>query len=157
MKEILNHPIELGLRALFIFDKFEKALSINNLILLDYLTLYTKDAGGPENLHPIFPYRTTQILIKRDSMQTALNKLISKELLKVNLNSKGIYYSPTELTKPFIEHFESDYSTSLKEKIEWVFQKFGNYNENDLESYINDNIENWGNEFIHEPFFRGFL
>ncbi len=153
--QLFNHSLELGLRSLFIINGFNKPLSLNQIISFDYLILFTEDIGGPKNLHPEAPYRSTQLLIKRKAVRAGLNKMISKELLQVEMNKKGIFYTQTELLSPFLEHFRSEYTEKLKDRIRWITAKFELYTEIDLDKYINKNIENWGNEFVNEPLFRG--
>lgn len=150
LKQFYNHPIELGLRVLFILSTFKKEFSINQLINLDYLILYSKDIGGKENLHPIIPNKTSQILVKRNSMKLALNLLLSKELIKISTDStKGILFSENNLTKVFVDYFDSNYSNRLKSNIDWVFINFKSFDEKHLQAYIDENIEKWGSEFIH--------
>ena len=154
---VFNSALEVGLRVIFILNEFSpKSLDLNKLITFDYLIIHSGDVeGGPASIHPPLPHRASQILVKREVMKNALILMQSKELLKTVFLPSGIEYRATELTSLFVKKLDSTYAEQLRKSSNWLKSRFATMNEEALESYVKNNIENWGGEFIMESLFRG--
>ena len=153
---IFNSPLEVGLRIIFLLNEFyPRTADINRLIIYDYMMIHSSDAGGPKSVHPSIPHRASQILVKGAIMREALILMQSKELVEAVFVDTGISYKATELTKFFIEKLESTYAQELKAVSKWVKERFLFMDEESLNNYVRNNIENWGGEFILESIFRG--
>lgn len=154
-----NSPFEVGLRTLNILAATSPiSIDLQRLIYYDYLVLHTNDIGAegsPSSIHPDTPYRSGGIIVRRKAMQQGLELMYSKSLINEVFDEKGISYSASELTKPFLDLFESPYSKKLLSNSLWVTRYFSSYTEEDLKLFIDRNIENWGGEFIFEAFVRG--
>ena len=140
--KIFNTPIEYALRSLLIITKIgSNGIDIDRLIAYDYLVLNSGDIqGGPESIHPPIPFRSAQILIKRDIIKKGINILLSKELIGIKYSKQGIYYIPTDLTLGFITYLNSKYFISIQERISWVINQFANYSDNKLKKMIDSNL-----------------
>src|ERR1035437_176439 len=149
--KVFNTPIEIGLRVLFILNKFHpKPLSLESLIYLDYFLIHSQDIkDGPPSLHPKYPFRSTEIIIKREIIQTGLKYLLSKELIQVQLSNNGIKYTITNLTSHVLILFESTYANKLQKLCDWLYKRFGDNDEDSLKTIVDTNIEKWGGEFIN--------
>ncbi|QAV19681.1 hypothetical protein PC41400_19225 [Paenibacillus chitinolyticus] len=88
-------------------------------------------------------------------MQKGLELMYSKSLINIIFDEKGISYSASELTKPFLDLFESTYSKKLQNNALWVVGYFSGYSEEEMKFFIERNIDNWGGEFMYEAFVRG--
>ena len=80
--ELFNSSIESALRCLIIIEKM-KPVSLEMLVIYDYLCLNTEDFGGPNSLHAPVPNRNVQILVRRKIIKDDLKILIAKELINV--------------------------------------------------------------------------
>ena len=154
---VFNSPLELGLRALFLLNAMNtNKCDLHRLIIYDYFLIYSSDVqNGPESIHASTPHRSAEMLVKKDKLRLGINLLISKELIKVNFTSKGIVYSATDLTKPFLKFYRGEYSEKLRTNSKWVIDTFLNYTDKKLDKYINSNLDKWGGEFTMESLFRG--
>lgn len=151
-----NTPLEIGLRALFILNAIDPmAIDLNRMVIYDYFLLNSKDfPNGPQSLHPPIPHRSAQIIIKPPIMNRALILMRSKELIEIDFSSNGILYKANGLTRRFVELQENEYASKLKELSEWLHSQFKTYTDEDLNRFVNNNISNWGSEFIYESLMR---
>ena len=154
--KVFNSPLEIALRALITLTlNGNKGMSIERLIIYDYLILHSGDIeGGPVSLHPALPNRSSQLLVKRKLTNKSLQILSSKELLSIKFSKNGIIYCPSKLSLPFINYFESDYFQELKSRTIWVIESFGKKSERNLEKFISQNLTKWGSEFTNESYIR---
>lgn len=153
---LFNTPHEIGLRILFIISKdLSYLFSIDRLINLDYLVLNTGDIKGPDSLHPPVPYRGVQLFIKREIMKLGIQIMLSKELIAIEFTTTGVRYKGCDILIPFIEKFTSEYANKLKIRSDYVINRFKDYSDDELSLFMKNNYNNWGNEFINEPLFRG--
>lgn len=154
--KIFNTPIELSLRCLFILSKFKEGnISVDKLIYFDYFLIHSSDViKKSKSIHPKYPFRSTEIIIKREILNKALSLLISKELIKVVL-SEGINYTITEIGIQVLKYFESSYSLRLNQLSQLIYDTFKDYAEQQLAELVNANLQKWGSEFSKESKFRG--
>ena|ERR1051326_5516665 len=154
--KVFNTPLEIGLRTLFILCKFSPAtLSLESLVYLDYFTIHSGDIkSGPKSLHPKYPFRSSEIIIKREILQKGLTFLLSKELIEVKLSNEGIKYSATKIGVHVESLFDSNYSKNLRTICDWVYNHFSSFTDKNLKDLADLNIEKWGGEFSNESKFR---
>lgn len=144
-----NSPLEYGFRALFIlYAAGDTAMDLQRIISYDYILVHTNDvAGGPKSLHPAVPHRGTEILVKRSAIQAGLHFMLSRELLEINFANEGILYKATDLTRRFVQLLKSPYAKELMERAFWLTKQFSEFTDEDLASYISQNVSKWGSEF----------
>lgn len=153
---VFNSPLEIGFRILFVLQGISpKEIDINRLVIYDYFLLNSGDfPNGPQSLHPPIPHRSSQIIIKPLIIKDALSLMRSKELIDIVFSTDGIKYKANELTKKFIELQGNEYSNKLSITSEWVNNQFGDFSDEKLTTIVQNNIPNWGGEFIYESFIR---
>ncbi len=153
---VFNSPLEIGFRILFILQGiFPKEIDLNRLVIYDYFLLNSADfPNGPKSLHPPIPHRSSQIIIKPLIIKEAIALMRSKELIEIIFSVEGIKYKANDLTSKFIELQESEYSNKLVELSNWISLQFGEYDDEKLKILVENNIPNWGNEFIYESLIR---
>jgi len=151
-----NTPLEYALRSLFLIKYAGNiGIDLDRLIAYDYLLLNTGDIdNAPESIHPAIPFRSAQLLIKREIIQKGLSILLSKGLINIQFTKKGFLYYPNQLTEVFLGYFETEYAELLENRANWVINSFNNYNSKQLERFISKNLDKWGGEFVNESFFR---
>jgi len=144
-----NSPLECGLRLLFVLVAAEgRPCDLQRLISYDYLMVHSGDVpGGPSSLHPAVPFRGSELLVKRDVLQTGLNQMFSRELLTKTFDTLGITYRANELTGAFLGLMKSMYADALRDRAIWVIKHFHMMDDRALEHYISENIGRWGAEF----------
>ncbi len=155
--QLFNSPVEIGLRTLFLLAKFHpQGLSVDKLIYLDYFLVHSGDVSKEQkSLHPKYPFRSTEIVVKRELLARAIKLLISKELVLIRFVETGIEYMISEIGKKALEYFESDYAFQLNQLSDWIFATYANHTDAQLSDVINANIQKWGTEFSNESKFRG--
>nr|WP_249643531.1 ABC-three component system middle component 2 [Pectobacterium carotovorum] len=144
-----NSPLEYGFRALFILNAADnRPMDLQRIISYDYLLVHTSDVkGGPQSLHPAVPHRGTELLVKRSSIQAGLNFMLSRELIEVVFSPEGIMYQSSELTGRFVQLLTSPYANDLAECAKWVINQFSDLSNDELASFMAQNVGRWGSEF----------
>lgn len=69
-----NSPVESGLRAcVLLYSLFPIASSLQRLVVLDYMLIHSDDVpDGPPGLHPKTPYRSGELLVRRDTLHRGI-------------------------------------------------------------------------------------
>ncbi|MGG3662494.1 ABC-three component system middle component 2 [Bacillus gobiensis] len=155
--EVFNTPLELGLRALIILkEAAPNSLDLNRIIIYDYILTHSEDVDEfMQSLHPAIPNRFGELALKRKIMQEGLNLMCSRELIDIEYTENGINYKANKLSEYFVRYFDSSYANSLVEYSQWLNNRFSNFTDSELNSYINKNISKWGSEFTKESLIRG--
>lgn len=152
---IFNSSLEVGFRALIILSTaMGEQFSLQRLIFFDYFLIHSKDIGveeAPLSIHPNTPHRFGEIIVRRRAMQEGLSLMYSKSLIEIIYDDQGISYAATEISCPFLNLFETEYYSSLKENAEWVNNYFAEHSDEELGVFVNTNVKKWGGEFIYEP------
>lgn len=156
IKSIINSQLEVGLRSLIILDSiYPERIDIDRLVIYDYLIIHTEDVGEKyKSLHPSTPHRSGELLVRRQLLQEGINLMESKGLLKRQFLESGIHYSANNLTEPFINYFETEYSRLLRLYAEYIKERFHHLHFSDLKNYVMQNLDEWGGEFENESILR---
>lgn len=144
-----NTPLECGFRMLFLLHAAgPKARDLQRLVSHDYLLVHSGDVGeGPPSLHPAVPFRGSEWLVKRDVISAGLNEMFARGLLVKNATAAGIVYQRSELTAAFVDLLKARYAKLLMERAFWVEDRFGDMSDEQLKSYMTENVGRWGAEF----------
>lgn len=155
---LFNTSIEYGVRSLFVLSKiYPRAIDLYRLAIYDFLLLHSGDINeGPISIQPPIPHRGIEYFVKAEQLKKGLFLMSSKGLLTISFDRNGISYIANELTLPFLSYFQSEYSNLLVDRVNWLVNKFGEYEDEKLSKYLENNLEKWGGEFTRESLFRGF-
>jgi len=147
-----NSPLECGLRALVLLAAAEPAAcDLQRLIFYDYLLVHSGDVSdGPESIHPPTPLRSGEALVRRHWIERGLMLMISRELVVRNFTEQGIMYQASSLTTSFLRYMEQPYTRKLRDRAQWVIERFDEYSDQQLLDFFKANLDRWGGEFIHE-------
>lgn len=150
--KLFNNPIEIGFRALVILNESHpKPLSFHRLIVLDYLLVHSDDFGEDQTgVHPKTPHRGTELLVRHDILRNGLDLYRRKGLIEIIFSPLGIMYVASASSASFLDAFSSSYSVMLKDSAEWLNRKTLNLSDESLLQFANENISNWGGEFVME-------
>ena len=115
-----NSPVEIGTRISLILTSLEQRLSLDELVILDYALLYSREFGGPDNLHPALPNHIAEIAHRRDVMPQSLSFLSKRGLIQMIVDESGYYYSSNESTIDFISCLQSPYFKKSWLRLNWI-------------------------------------
>ncbi|CAM4214038.1 hypothetical protein SAMN06265348_10625 [Pedobacter westerhofensis] len=158
MSKIYSSDLEISLRLMAILQFYVQApLTIERLVVYDFLILHGNDIF-PElhSLHPKSPNSSNEFLIKRELFKRGLHLLVSKELIKVNINKTGISYQGSELTVRFCEKLNSPYSRKLYPAVQSVISTTSLYSDLELENRIKTRLLNQDPVFKNESLFLNY-
>ncbi|TWU35652.1 hypothetical protein Q31b_50870 [Novipirellula aureliae] len=144
-----NSPVELGFRTLvFLNEAFPNEFSLRQLVIFDYLMVHSDDvAGGPEGLHPQTPYRSGELLVRREPLQAGIQLFHSRGLIEKLYRQTGVFFAASDRTESFLDVIEADYSVTLRNRASWVAETFGDKSVEYLDDFVAANLGKWGAEF----------
>jgi len=151
-----NGKLEVGLRALCVLaTAFPEAYSVQRLTALDYLLVHSQDVpDGPPSLHPPTPYRGGEVLVRRGVLQEGLVLYWSRGLIDQRFAEEGLFYSATDHSAAFLDGLETPYIDALRDRSNWVVDRFGSESDEDLADLIRENVGEWGAEFTLQSVLR---
>jgi hypothetical protein len=149
---VFNGALETGLRSLtLLVGVFPEAISLQRLVVFDYLVVHTEDVeGGPASLHPPTPRRGAELLVRRDRIQTGLRLYESRSLIDRRFETGGVYFVASERTGAFLDAFGARYVAEMRDRANWVADRFGGMDDLQLRAYVDDRVGDWGAEFEFE-------
>ena len=153
MKEnnIYNTPVEIALRLLMIIVKNKKEIDIDKLMIVDYLSLHGSLVNDELiSIHPDNPFHGLEVYSKINVVKQGIELLISKGLIDVKFNCRGIEYTSNAISEYFLSYFDSEYYLELEKNIEVVTKIFKNYSSDDIRRYLYDNIELWNSSSVSD-------
>lgn len=103
----------------------ETPLTRDQLASLDYALVHTGDFGGPPSIHPSLPSRETELAVKRDDVNAALQLLHKSGLIQLISSSDGIAFVATDEGLRFGSILEAPYSVSCRTRAEWLAENIG--------------------------------
>lgn len=143
-----NSSLETGIRALALLEAvYPASLDLQRLVEYDYLTVHSADAGGPESLHAPLPLRTGEILVRRGIIESGLSLMISRNLAAQTPTTDGIRYSATDSTGAFLCALSTPYMTKLKERANWVVERFSSLSDEQLLEITKQLFDRWTTQF----------
>ena len=147
-KSPFNSALENGVRTLSILTaSYPKAHDLSRLVQYDYLTVHSADADGPPSLHPPLPLRSGELLVRRSLIESGLRLMMSRSLVRRELNAEGILYVAEEEAGAFLDNIQSAYIVELRNRAEWVAATFDKLSATELNAIINHLFEAWTIEF----------
>jgi hypothetical protein len=151
-----NGKLEVGLRALCVLTAgYPDHYSVQRLTALDYLVVHSDDVpGGPISLHPRTPYRGGEILVRRGVLQEGLALYWSRALIERQFAEEGLYYAATEQSAAFLDALQSRYVDALRDRANWLVDRFGPESDEELADFVRENVGEWGAEFTLQSVLR---
>ena len=144
-----NGPVESGLRAaVLLYAIHPDCASLQRLVVFDYLLIHSDDIPeGPSGLHPKTPYRSGELLVRRDTLRQGMLLYMSRGLIGDQYREFGIAYGATDRTGAFLDALVSKYTRALRERAEWVSERFDSYSDQHLKVLAKEHLDEWGAEF----------
>ncbi len=143
-----NSPLETGVRSLVLLTTaYPASYDLQHLVSFDYLIVHSGDVDGPDSLHPPIPFRSGELLVRRNLVEKGLLLMISRGLISRNFGSSGIEYQAEDIAGPFIDALNTPYLVKLKKRANWVCDRFRNVSPEELENFIKKIFDKWTIEF----------
>lgn len=115
-----NNNIELGTRITLILLAVESSLSLDELVKLDFILLYSKEFDGPDNLHPVLPNHVAEIAHRREYFPASIKFLISRLLIEPVIDESGQKYQANDTTMDFVSCLQSNYYQKVWKRLNWI-------------------------------------
>ncbi len=148
MIQVLNSPVEVGLRALFVLaEAYPETLDIGSLVLLDHGILNSADLGGPESLHPPLPARVGELGMKRQLVEDGLQILVRSELAELTIDARGFQFRASEEAHGFTTLLQTPYARGLRERAKWIVELLLPADEASIRHQMGSVLGNWNEEF----------
>jgi hypothetical protein len=152
---LFSSPLELGLRTLFVLDaSAENFYDLQRLVVYDYLLVHSGDANGPASLHPPTPYRSGELLVKRDLLREGMKLMVGRGLVAAKFSHVGIHFGRSSITSMFLAYCRDEYSMALRVRSAWLTRTFQSWSDAALESFVREHMDEWGGEFTNDSVLR---
>lgn len=147
MNKIYNSKIELGTRAVFILNAISPhCASVERLAYFDYISIYSSEFNGPENLHPDVPLHQMEFIFRIENLKDGLNLMLKKQIINIIFKSEGIQYTLGEYAHSYLSFLDSSYYDKLTERCKWVNQHFSNLSDHELDRFLGITGSIWSNK-----------
>jgi hypothetical protein len=123
--EIFNSRVELATRASLILTSLEgRVIDVDTLATLDYALIYSREFGGPENLHPLVPNHVSELAQRRELLPSALLFYIGKGIISKVYREDGQYYSANNNTINYVGGLKSEYYQKIWSRLSWMTDNY---------------------------------
>jgi len=119
-KDLYNSPVETGARIVLLLAGLSRKLDLDELILLDYASIYSDDFQGGPSLHPMMLNRLAELVRRREIFPDAIKLFTSKGLMNSQVDEHGIRYSITDAGTAFAAKLTTEYHADFKQRVSWV-------------------------------------
>lgn len=143
-----NSPLETGIRSMAILvAAHPTAFDLERLVEMDYLVVHSGDANGPKSLHAALPMRAGELLVRRGLIEKGLLLMTSRNLTQRIPAEDGFNYIAGDAAAPFLASLTSIYSQRLKERAQWVVERFADMTTSEIRQITYRLFENWSSQF----------
>lgn len=137
--KIFNSDFEMRLRILLLLSQTKRALSKEEIVNFDFITIYSADFGiGEENLHGDNKFKYGEFASREELAWVALKQLVVDGLVSVMTNDGFSYKISAEGLK-YVNAMESAYSVEYRRIAREVMQKYINNSEQAVSAEIDKN------------------
>jgi hypothetical protein len=146
--QIFNSPIETGMRALILLAaSYPMQLDLQRLLEYDYMMVHTGDVDGPPSIHPALPLRSGELLVRRQLIERGLMLMASRKLVTRHATPNGFMYQAEDDAGPFLDTLTAEYLTNLKDRAEWVVDRFRDMTDQEIRLMLTRVYDQWSREF----------
>ena len=134
--KIFNSDFEMQLRVLLLLSQTKRALSKEEIVNFDFITIYSADFGvGEENLHGDNKFKYGEFASRQELCWVGLKQLVFDGLVTV-VTKDGFSYKISATGLQYANDMESAYSIEYREIARKVFTQYSNYSEKEIRSEI---------------------
>jgi hypothetical protein len=136
MNSLFNSTFEMELRVLLLLSQTRRALSKEEIVDFDFITIYSADYGiGEENLHGENRFKFGEFASRNEAVTEALKETVTNGLVSVKA-AKGFYYCISQSGLEYVNSLENAYSVEYRETARKVLQQYANYSEDEIHKEI---------------------
>lgn len=136
MNNIFNSLKETSLRILLNL-LINKQITLNRLILLDFVSLYGKDFDVSDyNLNGDGPYNLTEYSTKRTQIMDSIKYLVRNGLVDTEISDKTFLFSLSEKGRLYCNEFKSDYAIDYIDQITIAKTYFSNFSDENIQQFV---------------------
>jgi hypothetical protein len=152
---VFNSPLECGLRSTaLLLSAYPRVCDLQRLVQYDYLIVHSGDVdGGPPSIHPATPHRSGELMVRRSLVEQGLDFMARRLVVERTFAGHGIGYIAGEYGAVFFEALTTEYAQRLRERAEWVVNRFQQLPDEELGEYMRSRWSLWGTEFVRESLF----
>lgn len=136
------------MRALILLAAaYPAQLDLQRLLEYDYMMVHTGDVDGPPSIHPALPLRSGELLVRRQLIERGLMLMISRGLVSRHATQSGFMYQAEDDAGPFLDALTADYLNDLKNRAEWVVDRFRDMSDQEIRFMLTRVYDQWSREF----------
>jgi len=141
---LLNGPLEVGLRVLVLLEAaFPRPLNVDDLLVLDHVSLHSGDFAGPESLHPPLPLRPADVGARRDGIRHGLELLIHRGLALTSFGVDGLSFVASEQSHSVVGLIESSYMRIFLDRAQWAVERGIAESAESTRTLLNSIVRSW--------------
>jgi len=145
MRSLFNTAMESSVRSLVVLTKITETVDLDLLVLYDYFLVHSADyPSGPSSLHPPVPYRSGELLVRRDLVRAGLDYARRKGLAELCFATDGVSYRATKIARQFLHYFSTKYFLEMSERARWIAGVLHKRPRAELLALVDENLELWG-------------
>jgi hypothetical protein len=154
-----NSMLETGIRALVLLEAFHpRRCDLLEMTWLDHLVVHTGDLDDPDapsSLHPDLPNRAAELVVRRPLVEKSLRLMQQLHLVEVFENEDGITFGASDDAPIYLDLLQAPYSVALKERAQWMAERFANKPPAEMREQIEKRIGRWTADFRVDETFAG--
>lgn len=154
-----NSTIETGIRALVVLEAFHpRCCDLLEMTWLDHVVVHTGDLDDPDapsSLHPDLPNRAAELVVRRPLVEKSLRLMQQLHLVDVFETEDGITFGASDEAPIYLDLLQAPYSLALKERAQWIAERFANNPAVEMREQIQKRIGRWTADFRVEEMFAG--
>lgn len=81
---------------------------------------------------------------------TSLPRVSLRSVIETVYTNEGVFFAGTEHCAAFLDALSATYVSGLRERADWVVDRFGTMSDSALDAIVRDHIGQWGAEFALE-------
>ncbi len=111
MNSAFNSSTEIALRVLLTLYSSDESLSVDELVILDFMTIYAKDFGiSTYNLHGENKSKESEFAARRQQVKEAIRFLVTQHYIDVEESENGFLFGINEKGLALCDAMESEYA-----------------------------------------------
>ena len=143
-----NSSFETGVRCIVILlAMYPKRVDLQRLVYLDYLSVHSGDAEGPESLHAALPMRSAELAVRRQILEAGLLLMRNYSLVNQHATSEGFVFSVTERAGTYLSMLQAPYLMKLMDRASWVADEFGGADLAEFQAIEKRFFQQWSTSF----------
>lgn len=119
-KDLYNSPVEIGARIILLLEGLARRLDLDELIFLDYASIYSGDFRGEPSMHPVLLNRLAELVRRREIFPGAIKLFTAKGLMTSQVDEYGVRYSITDAGRVFATKLTTEYHADFSRRVSWV-------------------------------------